>query len=244
MRWSMDDANDEADNGFIYSNGQLTRMPNGPGGLVYAVAINNSGVSVGTDGFGHGFSYQNGIYTDLGPYSNLGSLSGGTWATAINNNGLIVGYAAANSFARPEAAEYINGQWEILGMLPGDTNSRAIAVNDNGDVLGVSQNVGTNSSTPFIYTDGQMYDLLDLLPSGVPDPSVNDYTVTGMNDAGQIVGYIGNIDAENPLEGFVLTPVPEPGIIMSLLFCSTPLVMRRRSISHCLSCNTGDKLID
>jgi uncharacterized membrane protein len=136
MRWSMDDANDEADNGFIYSNGQLTRMPNGPGGLVYAVAINNSGVSVGTDGFGHGFSYQNGIYTDLGPYSNLGSLSGGTWATAINNNGLIVGYAAANSFARPEAAEYINGQWEILGMLPGDTNSRAIAVNDNGDVLG------------------------------------------------------------------------------------------------------------
>jgi hypothetical protein len=97
-------------------------------------------------------------------------------------------------------------------------------------VLGVSQNVGTNSSTPFIYTDGQMYDLLDLLPSGVPNPSSNDYTVTGMNDAGQIVGYIGNIDAENPLEGFVLTPVPEPGTVVIFMLGIVPMTRGRRSM--------------
>lgn len=80
-------------------------------------------------GLQHAMLWQNGVTTDLGTIGAAAS-----YATAINDDGTIVGYTAS-SFGTPlTAVEWQNGQLVNLGTF-GAIGAEAVAVNEAGDVL-------------------------------------------------------------------------------------------------------------
>lgn len=196
---------------FRYTNGtmqDLGTLGSGPtseaGGPIgsSAYGVNDLGHVVGNSGFdndeNHGFLYTGQVMQDLGtmigPESN---------ALAINNAGQIVGTSKIvnSSEGNDHAVLYENGIWLDLGSLGGD-QSEARSINAYGDVVGWSTiSLQDSSSHLFVYKDGIMYDLNDLIPS---NPGWELLQGNGINDAGQIVGY-GNINGQ--VHAFLLTPV-------------------------------------
>jgi probable HAF family extracellular repeat protein len=124
-----------------------------------AYAINDRDVVVGVselaDGTQRAFRYA-------GRMEPLDTLTGGTYSIAfdINNPGLIAGASALPSTStRPQvhAVLWLKGVPQDLGALEQEGNSIAYAVNDRGDVTGVSDRDG--EETVFLYQQGKMLDL-------------------------------------------------------------------------------------
>jgi probable HAF family extracellular repeat protein len=74
-----------------------------------------------------------------------------------------------------------------LGTLPGDASSSANAINEHGEIVGVSRDMAGVNSRAFIYVDGQMYNLNSLLDSASPIAgSVKLEEAAGINSHGWI----------------------------------------------------------
>jgi probable HAF family extracellular repeat protein len=188
---------------FIYSNGTVTDLCVGS-----AININANGQVVGADttnGKPMAFLYSNGTMTHLGTLPNY---TYGSIAFAINADGQIAGtsYYTNNQYAR--AFLYSNGTMTDLGMLRGYLQSWAYGINDNGQVVG---EVATSSgnSTAFLYNNGTMTDLNKLIDPASGWTLVN---ANAINNSGQIVGYGYNSHGQQ--DAFLLTPVPEPSILV------------------------------
>jgi probable HAF family extracellular repeat protein len=176
--------------------------------------INNNGLMVGTH------------YILLSPYhaalaregqrgvvdiSQPGRLSVGM-ALAVNDAGAIVGYQNGD-VGNPQAAIFHgDGTFDLLGAL-GMEESWAEDVNEPGAIVGRAFGIvaGELSQKAFVYHDGQMSDLLTLLP---PDSGWEQlFEAAAISDSGTIVGaglYHGEI------RGYMATPIPEPtGLIAS-----------------------------
>jgi probable HAF family extracellular repeat protein len=99
----------------------------------WASAWNDAGQIVGSstvgDGTVHPFIWENGVMRDLGV---LGS---GASATAINAHGVVVGVSDVDTLSR--AFIWKDGVMRDLGGFP-DRHTRAVAINDQGRVLGVA----------------------------------------------------------------------------------------------------------
>ena len=110
----------------------------------------------------------------------LGSWGGGSYASAINNNGQVVGWADTNGASEPHAFIYDGVTKHDLCTL-GGTESFASSINDSGQIVGKSTLVGDSSFEAFLYgDDGQMRGLGTL---GGADSLASD-----INNNGQIVG--------------------------------------------------------
>jgi probable HAF family extracellular repeat protein len=216
--------------GFVYSGGTMQAIPLSPwdinlsgqiagnterGGALYtdgsildlgagssANSINDSAQVVGNspadDEWNHAFLYTGGVMQDLGTLVGLESN-----AIAINNTGQIVGTskAANDPDGNDHAVLYSGGGWQDLGSLAGD-QSEARSINIYGEVVGWSTLVlGNGFPHAFLYKNGRMHDLNDLIPS---NSGWELLQANGVNDAGQIVGY-GNINGGRP-HAFLLTP--------------------------------------
>jgi probable HAF family extracellular repeat protein len=113
-----------------------------------------------------------------------------TIATAMNNQGQVVGMSDAKTndptFPWSEHAVIsTNGKITDLGTLPGGYYSQASAINDHGQVVGYA-NFGKTEDVfqpqhAFLYSNGTMSDLGTL-------GGTQSYA-TGINNAGQIVGF-------------------------------------------------------
>jgi probable HAF family extracellular repeat protein len=174
-----------------------------------ATAINNNGQVVGISGrcdraFGrfsafHAVLWENGVPTDLG---NFGGVAWNT-PTAINSRGQVTGFSdfPGDQAGGPNAHAFLwskqNGL-EDLKTLPGDAISLAFGINDRGQVVG--QSIGANGSHAFLWEDGVMKDLNDLVPSGTPIL----FFANDVDDRGQIVG--GALDAAGNSLAFVAVP--------------------------------------
>jgi probable HAF family extracellular repeat protein len=162
----------------------------------------------------------------------LGSLSatGDSQAFGINTAGQIVGVSKpAFSSSSGHAVLWTGTTPTDLGTL-GGVESRAYAINDLGDVTGISQTTGTNSYVAFLYTGGTMYDLLSLVQ---PGSGITNLSVAGgsnINNVGQIAAH-GFIGAE--LHALLLTPTPEPASAALLLVGGALLGLRRRPQARC-----------
>lgn len=176
----------------------------GSGGSSVANAINAAGVIVGGSN-GHAFSYHNGVMQDLGQ-----SKGWDTEARAISNNGFVVGNTSL-TYGPPGREETIggtaffyDGTMHDLGNL-GYGQSRATGVNSAGMVVGDSQIPDGGGTKAFIYQNGTMYALNDLLvgaPSGMWLSLAN-----GINDHNQI---IASGFSNGQYHSYLLTPVPVP----------------------------------
>jgi probable HAF family extracellular repeat protein len=109
--------------------------------------------------------------TDLG---NVGYLKGQfSQAEGINARGQVVGDSGllANTL---RAFLIADGRATDLGILPGTTVSNALAINDLGQVVGTSVNLGPHPfSHAFLYADGRMTDLGTLGGSSSAAEAIN-----------------------------------------------------------------------
>jgi probable HAF family extracellular repeat protein len=95
----------------------------------------------------------------------------------------------------------------------GGENSVAVGVNDMGQIVGYSDT--PSGQDAFLYTDGQMVDLNNLID---PSSGWSIVEADGINDDGQIVatGYQDGLGGE--FDTLLLTPVPEPVSASMLVF--------------------------
>jgi probable HAF family extracellular repeat protein len=98
---------------------------------------------------------------------------------------------------------------EVLDLrhLGGNTTT-ALNINNAGQIVGSSE-TGDSEFHAFIYEDGKIYDLNDL----ISDEHGWDYLATAkdVNALGQIIG-----DINGELHSFILTPVPIPAPVFLL----------------------------
>ena len=191
-------------------------------------AINNSGViagSVGTSSHNAAL-YQDGQIVNLSKDFGLHGIIDS--ATAISNSGYTIVTEGLMGGSNPvhyllyiPTGSRFNGVTgpNIIDLtnLPGGSGKFALAVNDQGQVVG----------NGFLYTGGQFLSLRGLLPA----PSTSQWSTlnaTGINDAGQIVGQ-GLIDGQE--HAFLMTPeasqVPEPSTLLIFGLASAAFALRR-----------------
>ncbi|HEX8816360.1 MAG TPA: DUF3466 family protein [Terriglobales bacterium] len=152
-----------------------------------------------------GFVWQNNQMT---PLATLGGNNG--FATSINDNGTIVGWAETKyhdpSCAAPQVLQFLAVEWGLDGKViqrlqPYGTNttSAATAINQNGQVVGISgacQNAVGNRSAEhaLLWDNGNIVDLGNLGGKAWNTPMA-------INNRGQIVGFSdlhGDQDGANP----------------------------------------------
>ena len=182
------------------------------GGNSQANGINSSGTVVGfsttaTSPYDHAF-----IYTAAGEMRDLGALPGvatGATATAINNDGQVVGYSGGHAFMYTTASGM-----QDLGLFPGALGSGASGINNVGQIVGGGYMQGGGSHA-FVYSSvAGMQDLNSLIS---PSSGWTLEDAIAINDSGEIVGY--GIDPSGQTEAFLLTPTPEPGTLSLLTIC-------------------------
>ena len=187
--------------GFLWRGGQRYAIS-----IALPADINDRGDIVGANS-------QGGLYGGRlirnGKLHLLGTL-GGLWglATAINNNGLIVGRSTPTSL-EPwfHAFAWQDGVMSDLGTL-GGLSSGAEDVNNNGWIVGYGDVPLLGDRHPALWRDGNLIDL------GSP-PSRYYGVATGVNDNGEIVGYhYDNFDQYQAFywkEGKMTELAPLPG---------------------------------
>jgi probable HAF family extracellular repeat protein len=177
------------------------------GEFSFAYGISTSGQVVGDadvrDGVRHAFVWdrQNGMQdlNSLIPPSGLEL----NQARAINDAGQIVGNAG--NYPQIQAYLYSAGTVTGLGFLPGFVNSYATALNNAGQVVGYATNASFSGARAFVYADGTMADLNDLVP---PGSGLTLTVAAGINNAGQIA--CSAQDAMGHYHAVLLTPDDGP----------------------------------
>jgi probable HAF family extracellular repeat protein len=143
--------------------------------------------------------------TDLGILGN---------ANDINDHGQIAGaFSITPGISHPFLWE--DGRMLDLGILPGFTASDAMDLNESGQVVGYAANADWTAWRGYLWQDGTMWDLNDVVVSG---PSLAIRGALGINESGQIVGWgktqsgdfhailldpvaLGDVDADGDIDG-------------------------------------------
>lgn len=168
---------------FLYTGAAMRDLGTLPGGLFSAAtAINNAGLVVGTSNTGqieppgrYPFLYSGGLMSNLGDATGSGFFSS---ATGVNNAGQVIGNF---SYRESYPFLYSNGSTRQLSLFGGNF-SYANAINDAGQIVGRASYFMNAGEGPFLYQNGVATDLGGVLQA-------QDANLTGINDAGAIVGY-------------------------------------------------------
>lgn len=207
-----------------------------------ANAMNASGQVVGKASLSTGSNQQAFVYNagSSGPDDalDLGSLigsSGNSNALAINDAGEVVGESDVGGgdyhafMAVQVAGNYVMTD---LGTLDGLPDSTAVAVNDNGWIVGTSSS--STETEVFLYENGQMINLSALAATA----GWQLLSVTGINLSGEIIGR--GIDSSGNYDAYVLTDpssAPEPATIVNvavgLLLCGVGIRRHLKRRSYC-----------
>jgi probable HAF family extracellular repeat protein len=193
----------------------LPSISSGGGGY----AVNDSDVVVGESG-NLPVRWSNGMVEPL-PLP-PGTDRGQAWD--INENNHIVGLVSAgNQVLDSRAALWTQSGVTELGDLNGRDYTRAWGINSVGDIVGEARFSISGNSRAFLYRNGTMLDLTDLV-------SPTDWILEqafSINTAGEIVG-VGRFNGEDT--AFLLVPVPEPGCLFLLFVCTITCLGARRLI--------------
>jgi probable HAF family extracellular repeat protein len=215
----------------INPDGTVKAIVNPLGGLpALASSINNSGQAVGliytsSPAQPHAFLYSDGAVTDLGAkFDSARSGSRGTMGASINDAAqVLINPLNNNVMNAPAIYDIKTGTITNIPLLRGTTSALGDALNNHGQVAGTAS--GTSNHI-FLYSAGVLQDLTPLIPDSAHWSS---FTITGMNDAGQIVGY--GTDSSGKDHGFLLSPqanVPEPTTLACWGLAALGLAIRAR----------------
>jgi probable HAF family extracellular repeat protein len=186
------------------SDGTKTDLGTLGGSNSYAYSINNAGQVAGYsypagDAFPHAVLWgSDGAITDLGTVD--GCCSRGA---AINDSGQVAGSASPGYGPFHAAIWNPDGTATDLGTLGGD-QSGGIGINSAGQIVGSSTIPSGATHAAFWDGDGTITDLNSQIPG---NSGWELYVATGINEAGQIVGW-GRLNGS--YSGFLLTPNPSP----------------------------------
>ena len=181
-------------NSFIWQSGQLTSLPADKSVPInFALGLNDSGEAVGYSQVST-LSNRQAVYWQSGVRHSVSSNLGGhdTIGYGVNNSGQIVGTSTVAGDRDGHAFLWDKGTMTDLGMLPGAVpnvmdhySSGAIAINDNGQVVGYST-TGTATRHAVLWQNGNITDLG--LPSSDVSPFALNSTAWAINNKGQVVG--------------------------------------------------------
>lgn len=186
---------------FVGSGGNYTPIGYAGAQNTVPTGINDLGTIVGFfvggDGQTHGFVDQGGVYSQFDVPG-----ASGTSLYGINDEGAMVGqYDPAGGGGWVSFVDE-NG---VLTTLPG--LSIANGINDEGVIVG---SIGCCASQQAVVYENGVYTTLAMPGSAIRSGA------TGINDAGQIVGFYATSDDPYGVHGFVDTPIPEPGALTLL----------------------------
>lgn len=193
--------------GFSWIGGVFTDLST-LGYIYRARAINDSDQFVGSVDYWiggaenrhavpHGFLDSGGTVTDIGSLS--GNSGTNTEAFGIDAAGDVVGYSTASD-GLEHAFLYSGGVMQDLGTI-GTDYAAAIAINNNGLIIGNLTNPYNAPIGSFVYQNGSMTPFQNILIGG--GAGWTSLWVTAVNDSGWIVGY-GTIKGYT--HGFVAIP--------------------------------------
>lgn len=179
-----------------YTIEQLKPFGSDPDGA--ATAINDSGQVVGISGIcdqqvGR-LSARHALLWERGVPHDLGNLGGKAWntPTAINQAGAVVGFSDLHGDRDGNRPNFHAFYWTRatgmadIGVLPGDSTSEALGINDHGVVVGVSYSRGFTRSRAFIWRFGKrLVNLQTLLPKST---GLSLLFANSINDSGAISG--------------------------------------------------------
>lgn len=176
---------------------EMRELPPLPGDSTSAAtAINDKGQVVGISGACGtavgAVSAEHAVIWEKGRVKEIGDLGGVAWNTpmAINERGDVVGFSNVSA----EDGDAFNAQAFLwirekgirgLGTLPGDSMSQALGINERRQIVGLSCTAGFASCRAFIWENGVMRDLNELVEPGYAD---HLYTANDINDDGEITG--------------------------------------------------------
>ncbi|GAB4535140.1 MAG: hypothetical protein Tsb0014_21870 [Pleurocapsa sp.] len=145
----------------IWDNGTVT--PISINNQSAATAINDAGQiiinSVNDEGLAQAYLYEleNNNFVSITNLDSETSTENGAYVVDINNNGDVLGYGLTPE-GNLEAFIWKDNSLEFLGTL-GGVLSIPIAINDAGDVIGISETSTSEQLTGFIYKDGTINNL-------------------------------------------------------------------------------------
>ena len=172
---------------FLSENGVRTDLGTLDKDWSIASGINDDGVVVGYSqlvegsGLWYGFRWSDGVMTPL-PSLGANTFNG---ANDVNAAGDAVGVSGPNSSVTQPVLFTSAGGVVDLGSL-GGTQGSASALNDRADAVGYSYTGGNQSRHGFLYRNGQLWDLNDLIPANSGWELI---AATDINNSGSIVGY-------------------------------------------------------
>jgi probable HAF family extracellular repeat protein len=146
--------------GFLYQDGAVEILPNGPFSDIQPVAINDSGTVVGN---GHAQSGNEPFVYQDGEITGTGTLERGNSRTvAINNAGRVTGVLIGGEEVYSERAfvRFTDGRMVELGTFGGEASDRSHAwdINGAGHIVGWAH-AGDSNEHAFLYKAGVMTDL-------------------------------------------------------------------------------------
>ena len=175
-------------------------------GTCIALDINDAGQATGDMTPVGGLHPQAFVWQD-GAMNYLGTLPGGSTSSgaAINRKGHVA-VNSDRSMPNGDVAQHAalwNGRWLTdLGVLYPHGVSEARALNNHDDVVGSARDRRGIDHTLFLYTGGQMLDLLSLVVDKLDGWDLS--AVSGIADDGTIIGttMVGSVQ-----HGYMLVPV-------------------------------------
>ncbi|HEU5042379.1 MAG TPA: hypothetical protein VFT84_16245 [Gemmatimonadales bacterium] len=192
--------------------------PLGDNSASAATAINDRGQVVGISGdcdqaVGRFSARHAVIWQKNGKPTEIPNLGGTTWHTPmdINERGDVVGFSNPEGPGDPEgdfiaqAFFWAYGADTVvnIGTLDGDPLSEAFAINESGQVVGVSFGDPVRGARAFLYEDGVLKNLNDVIDSDDVFLSAQD-----INDEGRITGRLRDA-VTGATMAFVATPVTD-----------------------------------
>ena len=175
---------DDSQRSFLFSQGEISYFGLlGNGTICYAKAMNNRGQIAGQsiqrdNGWGV-FLWQGGEITEL---KTLGGPRAS--ATAINDQGTVVGWANPAGAAWDQAHAVVWEKGELLDLnAAGWKTSRATSINHAGEIVGYATTTN-NRSFAFLKRGNEILDLNDLVGT---NSGWHLYSANEINDRGQIL---------------------------------------------------------